>query len=79
MGFNFSPAFPGIQFLEFPKKADKEFHPIFKSGFHFRIFSRISTLFSAKKTVFEVSFVNIYSIKGINILQTNALLGIKKK
>jgi hypothetical protein len=35
MGFNFFLAFPEIQFLEFPKKVDKEFHPIFKSGILF--------------------------------------------
>lgn len=35
MGFNFFSAFPEIQFLEFPKKADKEFHPMFKSGILF--------------------------------------------
>lgn len=30
--FDFSSAFPSVHFLEFPKKSDKEFHPVFKSG-----------------------------------------------
>lgn len=34
-GFDFTSAFPGVQFLEFPKREDKEFHPIFKSGILF--------------------------------------------
>lgn len=34
-GFDFTAAFPKIQFLEFPKRVDKKFHPIFKSGILF--------------------------------------------